>query len=37
MLFHRFLVLAAPLTTFGALLGAVAGLFAAIGLPDRAA
>lgn len=37
MLFNRFLVLAAPLMTFGALLGAVASLFAAIGLPVQAA
>ena len=37
MLFNRFLVLAASLMTFGALLGAVASLSAAIGLPVQAA
>ena len=37
MLFNRLLVLAAPLMTFGALLGVVASLSAAIGLPVEAA
>ena len=37
MLLNRFLVLAAPLMTFGALMGAVASLSAAIGLPVQAA